>query len=118
MNFGNCVQDIEQFHHSKKLFPLQLIPGSTLMSQTIYAFLSFLEFHMMESSGMSILLCVFLFYSFLLLNSIPLQGYITIFFIHSHIGEYLDYFQFLTIMDNTTGSFGLSLHVNTHFHFF
>lgn len=81
MSFGNCIKDIEQSHHSKNFsrIHLQLIPGSTFMRFLTMIFLSFLEFHMMESSGMFILLCVFLFVSFLLLNSIPLQAYITIF---------------------------------------
>lgn len=90
------------------------------MSQTPYALLPFLEFHMMESSGMPSfvfffhltcsLKCIYLvvcipFLFLLIAEQYSIIGiYHNFFFVHSHIGEYLGYYQFWAIVDNTTVS--------------
>lgn len=109
MSFGNCVQDIEQFHHSKNLsrIPLQLIPGSTFMSQTTYAFSHYVFFIFSRISYDGIKWYVYLvvcipFLFLLIAEQYSITGIYHNFFIHSHIGEYLGYFQFLAIVDNTT----------------
>lgn len=61
----------------------------------------------------SVLLCVLVVVSFLLLGSCSLHKCTTVFFISSPVEEHLGYFQFRTIIKQAT----VNIHIHTGFHF-